>query len=102
MFLLQAADLVRPDERDSQLTLLDSLRCEHRTGELLRGRLLDGDAAPVGQLDRHRHRRRCVPVSSEWSLYASTMCWTSLCRTTSSCVKRTNAIPSIEPKMSCT
>src|SRR6266702_4630504 len=53
-------------------------------------------------VDHAHHLRRCVPVSSACSLYASTIRWTSLCRTTSSCPKRMNAMPSIEPRMSCT
>ena len=45
-------------------------------------------------------QRRCVPVSSAWRLYASTMRWTSLCRTTSWLPNSMNAMPSISPRIS--
>ena len=56
--------------------------------------VVDGDAAPVLDLDPD-HRRRCAPVSSAWRLYASTMRWTSTWRTTSWFPNSTNSIPSI-------
>src|SRR5207342_1643251 len=100
---LQAPHLLRPDEVQAELTVLDTLLREHLSRQRDRRILLDLDSAPVLDLDRdHRYRRRCVPVSSAWSLYASTIRWTRRCRTTSSFPNRMKAIPSIEPRMSWT
>ena len=99
--MLQRPHLVGPDEVQPELTLLDALVGEYALRQRDRRLFLDLDAAAVCHLDRdHRYRSRCVPVSSAWSLYASTIRCTSRCRTTSSWPKRMNAIPSIEPRMS--
>src|SRR6266487_1150386 len=76
----QRADLLRPDQGQTELAVVDSLRGEHRAREL----------------------GRCVPVSSACSLYASTIRCTSLCRTTSSWPNCTNAMSSIDSRMSWT
>src|SRR3954447_13291150 len=105
MLALQGAHLVRPDEREPEVALFDALGGEHGVRQLFGARLVDFDPASVLDLDRHHaadHFRRCVPVSSACLRYASTMRWTSLCRTTSSWLKRTNATPSRGPRMSCT
>src|SRR4051812_48669001 len=105
MVALERADLLRADELQAELAVVDALFVQHAANQLRRGVCVELGARPVRDLDLHHRRpyfRRCVPVSSACSLYASTMRWTSLCRTTSSCPKRTNAIPSIEPRMSWT
>src|SRR6185437_16408100 len=71
---LQRPHLVRSDEVQPELAFLDALFGEDPPRERDRRFLLDLDAAAVCHLDRdHRYRRRCVPVSSAWSLYASTI-----------------------------
>src|SRR2546423_186043 len=82
MLLLQGAALFRPDEHETELARVNALRGEHASRELGCTLLVDLDARAVVDLDLD-HRLRAVPVSSEWSLYASTMRCTSLCRTTS-------------------
>src|SRR5512132_4281605 len=101
---LERADLVRPDELQAELAVLDPLVVQDGADQLRRRAGVELGARTVRDLDLdHRpYFRRAVPVSSACSLYASTIRWTSLCLTTSSCPKRTNAIPSIEPRMSCT
>src|SRR5215471_14089279 len=98
---LEAPALLGTDEDEPHLSCLDSLCGEHAPHELAGAVAVDLDAGAVLDLDLD-HRRRAVPVSSVWSLYASTIRWTSLCRTTSRWSKCTNAIPSIEPRISCT
>src|SRR5207253_3113040 len=104
MVALQRSDLVGVDECKSELALVDTLAGEHATCQLDRRVPVDVLPASVLDLDVHHapYLLRCVPVFSAWRLYASTIRWTSLCRTTSSCPNRTNAMPSIEPRMSCT
>src|SRR6186997_2729256 len=102
---LQRTHLVRPDECEPEVSRVDALGRQNEARDLLGARLVDLGAASILDLDRHHaadHFRRCVPVSSACLRYASTMRCTSLCRTTSSWPKRTNAIPSSEPRMSCT
>ena len=82
MLELQRAALVRLDEHEPELARLDALAAEHAAQELDRPRLVDSDTGAVVDLDLD-HRLRCVPVCSEWSLYASTIRCTSLWRTTS-------------------
>src|SRR6188472_602140 len=89
----QRAALVRRDEREPELGAVDALRGEHAAHELGRGRLVHLPARAVDYLDVD-HRLRCVPVCSVWRLYASTMRWTSLWRTTSWWLNSTKAIPS--------
>ena len=91
---LQRAHLVRRDERDPELAVLDSLAGEHLPGERHGARLVDDRGAPVRDLDLDHHRRRADPVSSACRLYASTIRCTSLCRTTSSCPNSTKPTPS--------
>src|SRR5436305_2822602 len=104
MIALQCADLLGIDERQAELAFFDSLRFEHVTCE--RDRCVDvgfrGGSIDDLDVDHAHHLRRCVPVSSACSLYASTIRWTSLCRTTSWWPKRMNAIPSTEARMPCT
>ena len=99
MLELERAALLGADEHEPEVTRLDSFTGEHLAGELDGAGLVDGDARPVLDLDLD-HRFRSVPVSSECFLYASTIRCTSLWRTTSSCVKFTNAMSSIELRMS--
>ena len=74
-------------------------RREHRAREL-DGRVhVRSRAAAIRRLDDD-HRRRAVPVSSAWRLYASTIRCTSLCRTTSSFPNSTNPIPSMPARIS--
>src|SRR5579864_5663037 len=82
VLLLQGAALVRPDEDEPELARVDAFRCEHAPRELAGALLVDLDARAVVDLDVD-HRFLAVPVSSECSLYASTIRCTSLCRTTS-------------------
>src|SRR5215471_21633241 len=98
---LQLATLVGANERESELALLESLGGEDASRELAGRVLVDVLTRPVVHLDLDQ-RRRSVPVSSEWRLYASTMRCTSLCRTTCLWLKRTNSTPSIAPRISCT
>src|SRR5947207_1974674 len=98
MLELQRSALLRSDEDEAELARLDPLRREHAARELAGALLVDRDARAVVHLDLD-HRLRAVPVCSEWRLYASTIRWTSLWRTTSRWLKCTNAIPSIEPRM---
>ena len=67
---LQRLDLVRPDEREPHLALLDPLRGEHLPRECDDPRRVDRGAAPVGHLDLDHdvYLRRAVPVSSAWRL----------------------------------
>ena len=48
---LQRAALVRADERDPELAVLDPLGCEHAAGVVGGGSGVDLEAAPVGDLD---------------------------------------------------
>ena len=68
---LQRADLLRPDEREPELAVLDPLGAQHAAGELDGGPLVHLDTASVVDLDgQHGHRDyllRSVPVSSAWS-----------------------------------
>src|SRR6266540_2597136 len=99
---LQHTHLLRRHERQPQLTLEDALGREHLVRQRCRG--IDVDCAPaaIRDLDGDHQRARCVPVSSTWRLYASTIRWTSLWRTTSLCVNRTNAMLSIPSRIVCT
>src|SRR5689334_21238714 len=101
---LQRADFLGRDELEAELAVVDPFGMQHSADQLRRGGGVELGARTVRNLDLdHRpYFRRAVPVSSACSLYASTIRWTSLWRTTSSCPKRTNAMPSIEPRMSCT
>src|SRR6266508_2530619 len=99
---LEVADLFLVDERDPELAVLDAFRGEQAPRELDGSGLVDLHPAPVVDLDRDCHLCRAVPVSSACCLYASTMRWTSLWRTTSRWLKWTNAIPSIALRISCT
>ena len=63
-----------------------------RRARAIAASLVDLAPASVVDLDRDHQRLRCVPVSSAWRLYASTIRCTSLWRTTSSCVNSTKAI----------
>src|SRR3954467_12171907 len=102
MLALERADLVRADELQPELPVPHPLVGPHGA-DPLRGRgSVELGARTVRDLDLdHRpYLRRAVPVSSACSLYASTIRWTSLCLTTSSCPNRTNAMPSTEPRMS--
>ena len=70
MLALQLAHLLRPDEREPELPVLDSLSPQHRTRELDGRALVDLDTAPVVDLDgQHpcRYLLRPVPVSSACS-----------------------------------
>ena len=78
VLLLQRPALLRRHEGEPELALLDSLRGEHPLGELDCTGLVDLGPAPVFHVNRDRHRFRAVPVSSAWSLYASTIRCTSL------------------------
>src|SRR4051794_9593483 len=98
---LQLAHLVGADEGEPELAVLDPLRPQRAPRQLDGGLALDLVAGPVVHLDED-HRSRAVPVSSACSLYASTIRWTSLCRTTSRFEKRTKPIPSTDARMSCT
>src|SRR5687767_5832982 len=98
MGALELAHTHRRLEDDPEVALGDVLRREHAAAELRHARLVDRRPAPVGDLDSY-HRRRCVPVSSAWRLYASTMRWTSTWRTTSWLPNSTNSIPSISARM---
>src|SRR5262245_23765988 len=105
MVALEGAALLGTDEVEAELAVVDALGREggSNDGDGLAGRHLP--AASVLDVDGDGHvpyLRRPVPVSSECCLYASTMRCTSLCRTTSWCEKRTNEMPSTEPRMSCT
>src|SRR5438105_5678000 len=87
---LQLAHLVRTDERDPELAVLDPLGPQHAPRELDGPGLVDLRPASVLDVDGdHRFR------SSVCSLYASTMRCTSLCRTTSLCPNSTNWMPSM-------
>src|SRR5207302_4046435 len=101
---LEAGDPLRRDEDEPQLAVCNALGGEHPPRQLDRRLLVDLHSRLVRDLDLDHvsQRRRWVPVSSACSLYASTIRWTSLCRTTSSCPKRMNAMPSMAPRMSCT
>src|SRR5579872_2446391 len=92
---LQRLALLRADEREPELARVDAFGSEDAADQLDRAGLVDLHARPVLDLDLD-HRRRSVPVSSEWRLYASTIRCTSLCRTTSWWLKWTNAMPSID------
>src|SRR5947209_4554962 len=98
---LQRAALLRPDEREPELTRLDTLAREDALRERRRSRLVHRLAAAVVDGDVY-HRERCVPVVSVCFLYASTIRWTSLCRTTSWWPNSTNAMPSTAERMFCT
>ena len=80
---LQRPALVGADEHETDVARVDSFGAEHLPDELDGGGLVDRDAGPVLDLDLD-HVFRAVPVSSAWRLYASTIRWTSLWRTTSS------------------
>ncbi len=70
MLALQLAHLLRPDEREPELPVLDSLSPQHRTRELDGRALVDLDTASVVDLDgQHpcRYLLRPVPVSSACS-----------------------------------
>src|SRR5687767_2923584 len=75
---LQALDLRGLDEVDPELPLVDPLDGEHALRERDRSLLVDLPPASVVDLDRDHQRLRCVPVSSAWRLYASTIRCTSL------------------------
>src|SRR5579859_1582585 len=78
MLALQPLHLVRVDECNPKLTVVDPLGVQDAPRELDRARLVHAQAASVLDLDGdHRFR------SSVCSLYASTIRCTSLCRTTS-------------------
>ena len=65
---LQALDLVRLDEVDAELAVVDAFGREHLPGERDRPLLVDLLPASVVDLDRDHQRLRCVPVSSAWRL----------------------------------
>ena len=65
---LQTPDLVRLDEVDAQLSLVDAFGGEHALCERDRPSLVDVLTASVVDLDRDPQRLRCVPVSSAWRL----------------------------------
>jgi hypothetical protein len=65
---LQAPDLVRFDEVDAELSVLDAFRREYALRERDRSLLVDLLPASVVDLDRDHQRLRCVPVSSAWRL----------------------------------
>src|SRR4029079_7037269 len=96
---LQRAALVRADEGDPDLAAIDTLRGQDAAGMVGRSILVDVEARAVLDLDLDQ-RVRCVPVASACVRYASTIRWTSLCRTTSAFENSTNEIPSIFPRMS--
>src|SRR5688572_12933142 len=102
MLALQSPDLLGLDEVDAELALLDSLGGEHVPRERDDALFVHGAAAAVVDLDGDHHRLRCVPDSSAWRLYASTIRCTSLCRTTSLCVNWTNPTPSTLSRIRCT
>src|SRR5439155_25551949 len=88
---VQAPHLVLWDERDRQVALRHAGRPERRPRRSLDLR----HSAPVDlDLDRYGFSREA------YSPYAATIRCTSLCRTTSSPPKRTNSMPSTEPRMS--
>jgi hypothetical protein len=65
---LQAPNLVRPDEMDAELSVLDAFPREYALRERDRFRLVDFLPASVVDLDRNHQRLRWVPVSSAWRL----------------------------------
>ena len=75
MLALERADLVRLDERQPELALLDPLAGKHYLGD--GDRLADVQLSPTPvrdlDVDHPSYFRRCVPVSSACSLYASTI-----------------------------
>ena len=89
------------DEGEAELPRLHALGREDPPCKGRRFLPRDLGAASVLDLDlgHDRYLRRCVPVSSACSLYASTFRWTSLCRTTSSPPKRMNSMPSTPVRM---
>src|SRR5688572_15823360 len=95
---LQLAHALGRLEGDAEVAVVHPLVAQHPSAGFENGALVLGDAAAVGDLDPD-HRRRCVPVSSAWRLYASTIRWTSTWRTTSWLPNSTNSIPSISPRI---
>jgi hypothetical protein len=65
---LQPLDLVRLDEVDAELTVVDTFRRKHLPGKRDRALLVDLLPASVVDFDRDHQRLRCVPVSSAWRL----------------------------------
>src|SRR5262245_66554603 len=98
MLLLQTAHLVASHPGETELPVVHALAGEHGSREFLGGHALDRHAAAVRRLNDD-HRRRAVPVSSAWRLYASTIRCTSLWRTTSSLPNSTNPMPSIPARI---
>src|SRR5262245_9525705 len=70
----QGADLLGSDERESELPLGDALGAEHLANQIGRSSNVELRSRPIRYLyfDHARYFRRCVPVSSACSLYAST------------------------------
>src|SRR4029453_5320536 len=97
---LQGAHLLEADERYPELAVDDSLGCEQLLREHDGPGFVDRRPARVRDLDLDHHRRRAEPVSSACRLYASTIRWTSLCRTTSSCPNSTKPTPSSSRRIS--
>ena len=64
MLALQPPDLLRRDECEPELAVLDALGGEHPPRELDRAGFVDLHPAPVLDLDRDTHRVRSRPVSS--------------------------------------
>src|SRR6266550_3130767 len=95
----QRPHLVGSRERDAKIPVLNSFGGEDAPAEGGCGALVHRDAASILELDTD-HLRRCVPVSSAWRLYASTIRWTSMWRTTSWLPNSTNWIPSIAARIS--
>jgi hypothetical protein len=65
---LQPLDLIRFDEVDAELTIVDAFGGEHLPGKHDRPLLVDLLPATVVDVDRDHQRLRCVPVSSAWRL----------------------------------
>src|SRR3954467_15717959 len=67
---LEATDLVAPDERKSELSLVDPLLAQHVADQLRSGLEIECRGRTVRHLDLHHRRyfRRAVPVSSACSL----------------------------------
>src|SRR6476469_8714458 len=61
---LQGAALVRSDERDPELAVVDPLGREDAPCVVGGGGAIDLEAAAILDLDLYGHRVRCVPVAS--------------------------------------
>jgi hypothetical protein len=89
---VEPPDLVLGYERDRQVAVVDTGSVESRCGGRAKRRILGPVDLQVQRYDRCSR--------DEYSSYASTIRCTSLCLTTSSPPKRTNSIPSTDPRMS--